>query len=53
MRNAMRVELSLRTFFEKPTVAGLSEYLETIRWIASEKTATSNNDLGAIEKITL
>ena len=53
IRNSMQVELSLRAFFEKPTIAGLSEHLETIRWIANDKTATARNDLGATEKVVL
>ena len=53
IRNTLRVELSLRVLFEKPTVAGLSEHIETIQWAGKENTPTSKDDLGETENITL
>jgi acyl carrier protein len=53
IRSTIRVELSLRTFFEAPTVAALSEHLQTIRWLANENLTASKNDPGVTEKIML
>jgi hypothetical protein len=53
IRTTVRVELSLRVFFENLTVASLAEHLETMRWIANERTAISTSDLAETEKIML
>jgi len=34
IRDAFQLELSLQSFFEGPTVAGLAEIIETVRWAA-------------------
>jgi len=39
---AFHVELPLRNLFEKPTVANLAEYIETIRWLAQEPSVSSD-----------
>jgi acyl transferase domain-containing protein len=36
LRDTFQVELSLRDFFEMPTVAGLAESIETFRWAAQD-----------------
>ena len=32
IRESLQVELSLRLFFETPTIAALAKYIETLRW---------------------
>ncbi|MGR9556455.1 amino acid adenylation domain-containing protein (plasmid) [Rhizobium leguminosarum] len=43
MREALGVDLSLRTFFDGPTVAELAERIETLQWISLEGTSAEPN----------
>jgi acyl carrier protein len=47
VRNAFQLELPLRVIFETPTVAGMADRIETLRWAAQARTdhnsATAGN----------
>jgi amino acid adenylation domain-containing protein len=49
-RKVFTIELTLRHFFEAPTIAGLSERVETIRWIAQGSRAPEANSSDAYEE---
>jgi amino acid adenylation domain-containing protein len=42
VRDHLQAELPLRHVFEAPTVAGLAELIETLRWAAESRPATSS-----------
>jgi amino acid adenylation domain-containing protein len=52
LRQVFQVELPMRSLFEAPTIAGLVEAIETIRWIARNQTTstgtTENREQGEI-----
>lgn len=53
LRGALQVEAPLRTLFEKPTVASLSDHIEAIRWAGKENQRTSKDSCDETEEIML
>jgi acyl carrier protein len=53
IREALRVDLALRSLFEKSTVAKLSDHLETIRRAGKQDPLTPTNDIDEMEEVTL
>jgi len=53
IREVFRIELPLRALFEMPTVAGLSDHIEAIRWAGDENQPTSKESLDQTEEIIL
>lgn len=51
IRDVFGVDLPLRTFFERPTVAGLAEAIDALVWVAREQAPA--RDSGAREEILL
>jgi hypothetical protein len=47
------VELPLRLLFEKPTVASLSDHIESVRWARKENSQISEDILEETEEIIL
>jgi aspartate racemase len=50
LRDAYQVEIPLRCLFEAPTVAGLAEVIETIRWARRESQAACETPLSDREE---
>jgi acyl carrier protein len=53
MRKALHLDLPLRTLFDTPTVAGLAESVETLRWLAKPPPIQSDSDGGTLEEGSL
>jgi len=53
IREALEIDLPLRTLFERSTVVSLSEEIEMIRWVGKENPQTSCGGLGETEEIKL
>lgn len=44
LRRALQMELSVRSLFQFPTIAGLAQYIQTIRWAAQAMHAPPRRD---------
>ena len=44
IRDAFAVDLSLRNVFEQPTLGGLAEIIDRLRWVSTAHTATTSGD---------
>jgi acyl carrier protein len=53
IREVFRIELPLRALFDKPTVAGLSNHIVSIRWARDENKPTSKEGVDQTEEIIL
>jgi len=53
IREALQVELLLRVLFEKPTVASLSDHIESVRRAGKENSQILKDNLGETEEIIL
>jgi hypothetical protein len=53
IREVFRIELPLRALFDKPTVAGLSNHIVSIRWARDENKPTSKEGVDQTEEIVL
>jgi acyl carrier protein len=53
IREVIRIELPIRALFEMPTVATLSNLIESIRWAANENRPTSRESLNRTEEVIL
>jgi amino acid adenylation domain-containing protein len=53
LRETFNVEVRLRTLFEKPTLAGLAERVDTLVWVAEEPDPLYEGERGEREEIKL
>jgi acyl transferase domain-containing protein/NAD(P)-dependent dehydrogenase (short-subunit alcohol dehydrogenase family)/ubiquinone/menaquinone biosynthesis C-methylase UbiE/acyl carrier protein len=50
IRESLSIKLTVRDFYEKPTVASLSEWIETVRWAALGSNVNSGDTLARGEE---
>jgi amino acid adenylation domain-containing protein len=53
VRQALHLELPVRSLFEEPTIAGWSRYIEAIRWAAEGSRHPPEDQIGDWEVLTL
>jgi amino acid adenylation domain-containing protein len=53
LREALQIDLSLRSLFEQPTVTGMAERIEKIRHLTAKLQPSTSEALGELEEIEL